>query len=77
MKNELVLKKCSCKLVLAISIYTSSHLKVTLVSKMEFLDLLQNNLEQISKYYDKVIFNKMKCYFTIHPLLCMRLLSVY
>lgn len=44
---------------------------------MEFLDLLQNNLEQISKYYDKVIFNKMKCYFTIHPLLCMRLLSVY
>lgn len=44
---------------------------------MEFLDLLQNNLEQISKYYDKVIFNKMKYYFTIHPLLCMRLLSVY
>lgn len=25
---------------------------------MEFLDLLQNNLEQISKYYDKVIFNR-------------------
>lgn len=43
---------------------------------MEFLDLLQNNLEQISKYYDKVIFNETKCYFTIRPLLCMRLLSV-
>lgn len=43
---------------------------------MEFLDLLQNNLEQISKYYDKVIFNEIKCYFTICPLLSMSLLSV-
>lgn len=43
---------------------------------MEFPDLLQNNLEQISKYYDKVIFNELKCYFTIHRLLSMSLLSV-
>jgi len=75
-KNELVLKQCSCKLILAVSTCTSSHLKVTLVSEMEFLDLLENNLEQISKCYDKVTFNETKCSFIIHPLLCMRLRSV-
>lgn len=58
MKNEVVLKKSSRNLVFQMRIYISSHLKITFVSKMEFLDLLQNNLEQISKYYDKVIFKE-------------------
>lgn len=58
MKNEVVLKKSSRNLVFQMHIYISSHLKITFVSKMEFLDLLQNNLEQISKYYDKVIFKE-------------------